>query len=66
MSTRKTFAGLLRGILAKYLKEALVYLKNPKKLSRLLTAVIVYTSKNIFEGHSPSLGNTERLVQRRV
>ena len=46
MSTKKAFAGLLRGILAQYLKEALAYLKNPKKLSRLLTAVIVYTRKN--------------------
>jgi uncharacterized membrane protein YkvA (DUF1232 family) len=46
MSAKKEFAGLLRGILAKYLKEAIVYLKNPKKLSRLLTAVIVYTKKN--------------------
>jgi uncharacterized membrane protein YkvA (DUF1232 family) len=43
---KKTFAGLLRGILAQYLKEAVVYLKNPKKLSRLLTAVIVYARKN--------------------
>jgi uncharacterized membrane protein YkvA (DUF1232 family) len=46
MSAKKEFVGLLRGILAQYLKEALVYLKNPKKLSRLLTAVIVYTRKN--------------------
>jgi uncharacterized membrane protein YkvA (DUF1232 family) len=46
MSTKKAFAGLLRGTLAKFLKEALVYLKNPKKLSRLLTAVIVYARKN--------------------
>jgi uncharacterized membrane protein YkvA (DUF1232 family) len=46
MNTKKAFAGLLRGTLAKYLKEAFVYLKNPKKLSRLLTAVIVYTGKN--------------------
>jgi uncharacterized membrane protein YkvA (DUF1232 family) len=46
MSTKKAFAGLLRGILGQYLKEALAYLKNPKKLSRLLTAVIVYTRKN--------------------
>ena len=46
MSAKKEFAGLLRGTLAKFLKEALVYLTNPKKLSRLLTAVIVYARKN--------------------
>jgi Uncharacterized conserved protein len=46
MSTKKTFAGLLRGTLAQYLKEAFVYFKNPKKLSWLLTAVIVYARKN--------------------
>jgi uncharacterized membrane protein YkvA (DUF1232 family) len=46
MSEKKAFAGLLRGTLAKFLKEALVYFKNPKKLSQLLTAVIVYARKN--------------------
>ncbi|MGA3286883.1 MAG: DUF1232 domain-containing protein [Bacteroidota bacterium] len=46
MSAKKAFAGLLKGILAKYLKAALVYLKNPKKLSRLLTAVLVYAMEN--------------------
>jgi uncharacterized membrane protein YkvA (DUF1232 family) len=46
MSEKKAFAGLLRGTLAQFLKEALVYLKNPKKLSWLLTAVIVYARKN--------------------
>jgi uncharacterized membrane protein YkvA (DUF1232 family) len=46
MSAKKGFAGLLRGTLAQFLKEALVYLKNPKKLSQLLTAVVVYARKN--------------------
>jgi hypothetical protein len=46
MSTKKAFAGLLRGILAQYLKEAFAYLKNPKKLSWLLSTVIVYARKN--------------------
>lgn len=46
MSAKNAFAGLLKGILAQFIKEALVYLKNPKKLSRLLVAVIVYARKN--------------------
>jgi uncharacterized membrane protein YkvA (DUF1232 family) len=46
MSGKKAFAGLLRGILAQYLKEAFAYLKNPKKLSWLLSTVIVYARKN--------------------
>ena len=46
MSTKKAFAGLLKGTLAKFLIEALVYLKTPKKLSRLLTAVIAYAGEN--------------------
>jgi uncharacterized membrane protein YkvA (DUF1232 family) len=46
MRTKKAFAGLLRGILAQYLKEAFVYLKNPKKISWLLSTVIVYARKN--------------------
>jgi uncharacterized membrane protein YkvA (DUF1232 family) len=46
MNKKSEFAGLLKGMLAKNLKEAIVCLKNPKKLSRLLTAVIVYVRKN--------------------
>jgi uncharacterized membrane protein YkvA (DUF1232 family) len=46
MNEKKELAGLLKGTLSKFLKEALVYLKNPKKLSRLLVAVIVYARKN--------------------
>jgi hypothetical protein len=44
MGAQKAFAGLLRG--NQFLKEAVIYLKNPKKLSQLLTAVIVYAKKN--------------------
>ena len=46
MKTQNAIAGLLRGTLSKFLKDALVYLKNPQKLSQLLAAVIVYTRKN--------------------
>ena len=46
MKAQNAIAGLLRGTLSKFLKDALVYLKNPQKLSQLLAAVIVYTRKN--------------------
>jgi|WetSurMetagenome_2_1015567.scaffolds.fasta_scaffold209068_2 hypothetical protein len=46
MEEKKTITGLLRGMLAQYLKEAYIYLSDPKKLSRLLTEVKVYSKKN--------------------
>ncbi len=52
MRVQKTFTGLLKGTLAQYLREALIYLKNPKMLSRLLSAVISYAKKNKTEVRS--------------
>jgi uncharacterized membrane protein YkvA (DUF1232 family) len=46
MSAKKSLPGLLKGTLSKFIKEALFYLKDPKKLSRLLTSVLTYAKKN--------------------
>jgi uncharacterized membrane protein YkvA (DUF1232 family) len=46
MSARKSLPELLKGPLAQFIKQALVSLKDPKKLSRLLTSVLAYAKKN--------------------
>jgi uncharacterized membrane protein YkvA (DUF1232 family) len=46
MSKKNIYAGLLRGTLAQFLKDALSYFKDPAKLTRLLATVIVYARKN--------------------
>jgi uncharacterized membrane protein YkvA (DUF1232 family) len=46
MSAKKSLPGLLKGTLAKFIKEALLHLKDPKKLSRLLKSVLTYAKKN--------------------
>ena len=46
MGGRKWFGSLRRGPLGESLKKALKHIKDPRKLSRLLTAVLGYAKKN--------------------
>ena len=46
MNSKESYTVLLKGALAEFLEQALVYLKDPKKLSRLLTAVLTYADEN--------------------
>lgn len=47
MSAKKSPSGLLKnGALGKFLKEAFLYLKDPKRISRLLRTVLTYAKKN--------------------